>query len=46
MIAIVVFAFAAHVLAWVVLPASKHKTQEPAAAVVAPPAHAVGLSGI
>ncbi|HVC79401.1 MAG TPA: hypothetical protein VNL35_02735 [Chloroflexota bacterium] len=46
MIAIVVIAFAAHVLAWIVLPASKHTNQKPAAAAVAQPAHAMGLSGI
>lgn len=46
MIAIVVFAFAAHVLAWIVLPASKHTSKEPAAVAVAQPAPAMGLSGI
>jgi len=46
MIAIVMFAFAAHVLAWIILPASKHKSQKAASAAVAPSAHAMGLSGI
>ncbi|HXT36384.1 MAG TPA: hypothetical protein VN837_12475 [Chloroflexota bacterium] len=46
MIAIVMFAFAAHVLAWIVLPASKHTSRKPAAAPAAQPTHAMGLSSI